>query len=150
MAKQALIRDAVPFDEFALELDRFDPECLHYPSKSKEGAFRAQNRKDLQLTVFRQLHQNLLVHNAEKILLMRPLNFRGITPRSPPNGPPPPRLAGRVRSGGFALTRMAIRTVQIAGQTASRTERLASRFRASYEDQTTLSCTSTLPRVALE
>ncbi|MGP8026716.1 MAG: hypothetical protein ACLPJJ_08410 [Acidocella sp.] len=84
MAKQALIRDAVPFDEFALELDRFDPECLHYPSKSKEGAFRAQNRKDLQLTVFRQLHQNLLVHNAEKILLMRPLNFRGDYPPQSP------------------------------------------------------------------
>ena len=37
----------------------------------------AQNRKYLGLTVFRLLHKNLLVQNAEKILLINPLNFRG-------------------------------------------------------------------------
>src|ERR1700739_3407549 len=42
----------------------------------------AQNRKDLRLTVFRQLHQNLLVNTAEKILLTHPLIFRGDYPPS--------------------------------------------------------------------
>jgi hypothetical protein len=40
----------------------------------------AQNRKDLRLAIPRQLHKNLLVQNAEKILLINPLNYRGGLP----------------------------------------------------------------------
>jgi hypothetical protein len=36
----------------------------------------AQNRKDLRLAIPRQLHKNLLVQNAEKILLINPLKCR--------------------------------------------------------------------------
>jgi hypothetical protein len=39
----------------------------------------AQNRKDLGLAVSRRLHANLLVQNAEKILLINTLNFVSVS-----------------------------------------------------------------------
>jgi hypothetical protein len=40
----------------------------------------AQDRKDLGFAVSRHLHLNLLMHLAEKILLMQPLTFGGDYP----------------------------------------------------------------------
>jgi len=44
----------------------------------------AQDRKYLSLTKSRLFHQNLLDQNAEKILLINPLNCRGDYPRKQP------------------------------------------------------------------
>jgi hypothetical protein len=51
-----------------------------FPAKlgHRHAAFRlAKDGKNLRLIKSARLHQNLLVHNAEKILLLKPVNCRG-------------------------------------------------------------------------